>query len=137
MTDVNIAVHMITDAIYNNCGRFVIVSGDSDLVPAVRTVKTLTKNKTVIVYVPARNKIRGATGELRKASDKHRTLPNAVYVCRDAKSCVSTKSKYKYTVIQWIGKINYELSKEYVFEDQYEEVMHRGKPKIGDLLFTT
>ena len=35
------------------------------------------------------------------------------------------------------GKINYELSKEYVFEDQYEEVMHRGKPKIGDLLFTT
>ena len=35
------------------------------------------------------------------------------------------------------GKINYELSKEYVFEDQYEGVMHRGKPKIGDLLFTT
>jgi type I restriction enzyme S subunit len=35
------------------------------------------------------------------------------------------------------GKIDYELSKEYVFEDQYEEVMHRGKPKIGDLLFTT
>jgi type I restriction enzyme S subunit len=35
------------------------------------------------------------------------------------------------------GKIDYELSKEYVFEAQYEEVMHRGKPKIGDLLFTT
>jgi type I restriction enzyme S subunit len=35
------------------------------------------------------------------------------------------------------GKIDYELSKEYVFEDQYEEVMHRGKPRIGDLLFTT
>ena len=35
------------------------------------------------------------------------------------------------------GKINYELSKEYVFENQYEEVMHRGKPKTGDLLFTT
>ena len=35
------------------------------------------------------------------------------------------------------GKINYELSQEYVSEDQYNEIMHRGKPKKGDLLFTT
>jgi len=77
-TDVNIAVHMITDAFNNNCDRFVIVSGDSDLVPAVRTVKTLTKNKTIMVYVPANNEMRGAARELRKASDKHRTLPNAL-----------------------------------------------------------
>ncbi len=35
------------------------------------------------------------------------------------------------------GKINYELSKEYVREDQYDEIMRRGKPKTGDLLFTT
>ncbi|MCG2826249.1 MAG: restriction endonuclease subunit S [Thermoplasmatales archaeon] len=35
------------------------------------------------------------------------------------------------------GKIDYELSQEFVLEDQYKEIMHRGKPQIGDLLFTT
>lgn len=35
------------------------------------------------------------------------------------------------------GIINYKLSEEYVREDQYDEIMSRGKPEIGDLLFTT
>ncbi len=35
------------------------------------------------------------------------------------------------------GKIDYDLSKEYVLEKDYEEIMHRGKPRKGDLLFTT
>ncbi|MGE7599919.1 restriction endonuclease subunit S [Lysinibacillus fusiformis] len=35
------------------------------------------------------------------------------------------------------GQINYDLSHEYIKEDDYEEVMRRGKPKIGDVLFTT
>ncbi|MDK0565406.1 restriction endonuclease subunit S [Clostridium perfringens] len=35
------------------------------------------------------------------------------------------------------GVINYDNSKEYVKYDDYEEVMKRGKPKIGEVLFTT
>jgi len=35
------------------------------------------------------------------------------------------------------GKIDYDLSKEYVPESEYEKIMHRGKPMIGDVLFTT
>ena len=35
------------------------------------------------------------------------------------------------------GKIDYEISQEFVLVDQYREIMHRGKPRIGDLLFTT
>jgi type I restriction enzyme S subunit len=35
------------------------------------------------------------------------------------------------------GKINYDASQEYIAESDYEEVMSRGKPRIGDLLFTT
>ena len=35
------------------------------------------------------------------------------------------------------GYIDYECSKEYVSFDEYEEIMKRGKPKIGDVLFTT
>ena len=35
------------------------------------------------------------------------------------------------------GYIDYDNSKEYISEDDYEEVMHRGKPQIGDVLITT
>ena len=35
------------------------------------------------------------------------------------------------------GFIDYETSQEYISESDYEDVMHRGKPQIGDLLFTT
>ena len=35
------------------------------------------------------------------------------------------------------GKINYEASQEFISEADYENVMSRGKPKFGDVLFTT
>lgn len=35
------------------------------------------------------------------------------------------------------GKIDYSLSAEYVRMADYDEIMHRGKPNIGDVLFTT
>lgn len=35
------------------------------------------------------------------------------------------------------GMIDYESSQEYVRDDEYEYIMSRGLPKIGDLLFTT
>jgi len=34
------------------------------------------------------------------------------------------------------GLINYEISKEYVKQKDYKSIMSRGRPKIGDLLFT-
>jgi uncharacterized LabA/DUF88 family protein len=74
-TDVNIAVRMLDDAYQDVCERFVLVSGDSDLVPAVNLVKTRFPRKEVIVYVPARSRVRGAAVELRGAADKHRILP--------------------------------------------------------------
>ena len=35
------------------------------------------------------------------------------------------------------GIIDYSLSEEFISDEDYEEVMRRGKPKIGDVLFTT
>lgn len=35
------------------------------------------------------------------------------------------------------GYIDYECSKEFISKDDYEEVMRRGKPEIGDVLITT
>jgi type I restriction enzyme, S subunit len=36
-----------------------------------------------------------------------------------------------------MGRIDYEASQEYVAEDEYDEIMRRGLPKQGDILFTT
>jgi len=35
------------------------------------------------------------------------------------------------------GALNYEASTEFVRSDEYEDTMRRGKPRIGDVLFTT
>ena len=35
------------------------------------------------------------------------------------------------------GKIDYSISKEYVRTEEFDQIMHRGKVEIGDVLFTT
>ena len=75
-TDVNIAIHMLNDALLNKCERLVLVSGDSDLVPALNMIKNVIPKKEIIVYIPARSVVRGAAVELRSLADKHRMLPN-------------------------------------------------------------
>jgi len=74
-TDVNIAVDMIDDAYQDLCDRLLVVSGDSDLVPAVNRVKTRFPEKQITVYVPSRDRTRGAAVELRSSADRNRTLP--------------------------------------------------------------
>jgi len=74
-TDVNIAVTLLDDAYAGLCDRQIIISGDSDLVPAVARVKTRFPDTTLIAYIPARNSLRGAAVELRSAVDRARTLP--------------------------------------------------------------
>ena len=78
-TDVNIAIHMVSDALKNECDRLVLVSGDSDLVPAVEMVKGL--GKRVFVYVPIPDEVvpeekdRFVATELRKAATMNNYLP--------------------------------------------------------------
>lgn len=74
-TDVNIGVRLLDDAYQNLCDRFIVVSGDSDLVPALRMVKTRFPEKELVVYVPSKNPTRGAAVEMRASADKHRDLP--------------------------------------------------------------
>jgi 6-hydroxy-3-succinoylpyridine 3-monooxygenase len=74
-TDVNVGIHMLDDAYQNRCDTLVLVSGDSDLVPALNMIKARFPSKTLIVYMPTRNPIRGAAVELRSAADKDRSLP--------------------------------------------------------------
>ncbi|MGD9581494.1 MAG: NYN domain-containing protein [Vampirovibrionia bacterium] len=52
MTDVNIAVHMITDAMQDRYDSALLVSGDSDLVPPIKTIHDYFAPKRVIVAFP-------------------------------------------------------------------------------------
>jgi len=54
MTDVNIAVEMLTDAMKNEFDTAVLVSGDSDLVNVVYRVKDLFNKKVIVVFPPKR-----------------------------------------------------------------------------------
>jgi len=52
MTDVNIANQMLIDAYQDNCDMAMLISGDSDLVPPIKTIHKNFKNKRVFVAFP-------------------------------------------------------------------------------------
>jgi uncharacterized LabA/DUF88 family protein len=64
-TDVNIAIAMVDDAIHRRPNRVVLISGDSDLVPAVTYVRNLGIRVTNII--PPRRK----SDDLVNACDDH------------------------------------------------------------------
>jgi len=74
-TDVNIALWMLHDAQHDLCDRMVLISGDSDLVPAIAMTKEHRPDMQIVVYVPARNVVRGAAVELRAIADRSKLLP--------------------------------------------------------------
>ncbi len=74
-TDVAIGIEMLDDAYQDNCDQFIVVSGDSDLVPPINRIKYRFPEKKITVYVPSRHQNRGAATELRNAADKNKTLP--------------------------------------------------------------
>lgn len=51
-TDINIALHLVTDAADDNYDRAYIVSADSDLVPAVQTVRQRHSEKGIFIATP-------------------------------------------------------------------------------------
>jgi uncharacterized LabA/DUF88 family protein len=51
-TDVNIAIELLTDAIMDQYDTAIIISGDSDLVPAIKRSKYLFEKKRFIIAFP-------------------------------------------------------------------------------------
>lgn len=79
-TDVNIALHMLDDVYQSRCNRFVLLSGDSDLVPAIELVLNRLPTAKVNVYIPVPANKAGARErsykrELRNVSTTVRALP--------------------------------------------------------------
>lgn len=51
-TDVNVAIHLVKDVLTNQFDRAIIVSADSDLVPAVMMAKAHNRAKSIDVIAP-------------------------------------------------------------------------------------
>jgi uncharacterized LabA/DUF88 family protein len=66
-TDVNIALRLFQLAVEDQYDRAVIVSGDSDLLPAIRAVQATFPSKQIGVIVP----IGRASEDLKKQADFH------------------------------------------------------------------
>lgn len=54
MTDVSVAVEMLSDAYDDNYDTALLISGDSDLVPAVKAIRRIFPEKRVVVAFPPR-----------------------------------------------------------------------------------
>jgi uncharacterized LabA/DUF88 family protein len=74
-TDVSIAAALIEDAVNDVFDTAMLVSGDSDLCPAVRAVGRLRPNKRIFAAFPPR----------RHSDDLRKALGNAVFTIGDAK----------------------------------------------------
>lgn len=74
MTDVNISVAMLNDAMANRFDTALLVSGDGDLAPAVRAVRAPGLAKRVVVVFPPKR----SAFELQKAADAWFTIGRRV-----------------------------------------------------------
>jgi uncharacterized LabA/DUF88 family protein len=69
-TDVNLAVELMTGAFLNGYDTALLISGDSDLIPALHMIKKLYPAKKIgILFPPNRH-----TSEMEKASDFNQTI---------------------------------------------------------------
>jgi uncharacterized LabA/DUF88 family protein len=75
MTDVQIATQMLADAFEDRFDTALLVSGDSDLVPPIRTIGRLFPKKRVVVAFPPRRK----SGHLKRAAAAYFTIGEGIF----------------------------------------------------------
>jgi uncharacterized LabA/DUF88 family protein len=66
MTDVNIATELMIDAYKNNFDVALLISGDSDLVPPIKAIKSIFPQKEIIIAFPPER----PSNELKKFADR-------------------------------------------------------------------
>lgn len=71
-TDVNIAIQLLSDAYNDSYEKAMIISGDSDLIPAIEAVKSQFPSKRICVVVPNKGfNIMSASDEKYRIKEKH------------------------------------------------------------------
>ncbi len=64
-TDVNVALKIVSEAVLNNYDTGILVSGDTDMIPAIETVRSLSLNKRIGVLFP----LQRFSNELKEIAD--------------------------------------------------------------------
>lgn len=64
-TDVNIALKMVSEAVLGSYDTAILVSGDTDIIPAIETIRNLSLNKRIGVLFP----LGRVSNELREIAD--------------------------------------------------------------------
>jgi len=64
-TDVNVALKIVSEAVLNNYDTGILVSGDTDMIPAIETIRKLSLNKRIGVLFP----LKRHTNELKEIAD--------------------------------------------------------------------
>lgn len=64
-TDVNVALKMVSEAVLNNYDTGILVSGDTDMIPAIETIRYLSLNKRIGVLFP----LKRFSNELKEIAD--------------------------------------------------------------------
>jgi uncharacterized LabA/DUF88 family protein len=75
-TDVNIGCQLLRDATLNEFDVAYLISGDSDLVPAIRTMKELAPGKKIGVWFPPERR----SFDLQKEAQFAKRIPDALIV---------------------------------------------------------
>jgi uncharacterized LabA/DUF88 family protein len=74
LTDVNIAIKLFQDAMHDKYDKAIIISGDSDLLPAMEAVKQTFPNKQIGVIIPIGRRaesLKAAADFYMKMKEKH------------------------------------------------------------------
>ena len=74
-TDVSIALAMLDDAYQKKCEAMILVTADSDLVPAINLVKDRFPDIRIIAYIPGPHKRFQTAIHIRTACDDSRLFP--------------------------------------------------------------
>ena len=83
-TDVNIAVHLLKNAQEDNYDKAVLVSGDSDIIPAIEAVKQTFPEKELSLVIPIGGKAReltnfvGSSKQMKEIHLRTSQLPGTV-----------------------------------------------------------
>jgi len=90
MTDVNIAVKVLTDALEDKYDTAIIISGDSDLTPPARAIKKFYSDKKIIVAFPPNR----SSYELKNIAHGSFTIGRAKLLSSQLPNSIETDSGY-------------------------------------------
>jgi len=98
-TDVNIAVRLLEDAHADRFDVAMVVSGDSDLVPAIQSVQRLSPARKVMVAFPPKRH----SSEMRRVADAAFRIPeSAIRASRLPNPVVTAESVELFAPLGWM-----------------------------------